>query len=206
MEIKLEGISKKYGSQWVFKDIQYHFKPNRKYALIGSNGAGKSTLINIIIGKIPSTRGEVSYKFEGAPISVDHFYKHLSIATTSMSLIEEFSLRELLHFHFKFRKPIKGITRDNIIDLLQLKKESRKYISNFSSGMKQRLKIGLALLTDSNILILDEPGSNLDEKSKEWYQELLMKFLGDRLLIIASNEKDDYRICDDMIDLSEFKT
>jgi ABC-type multidrug transport system ATPase subunit len=71
--------------------------------------------------------------------------------------------------------------------------------------MKQRLKIGLAILSQSSVLVLDEPGANLDAPSKQWFQSMLAEYLGQRILIIASNDPEDYKICDQFLDISEFK-
>ena len=205
MEIILENISKKYGSQWIFRNIDFHFEAKTKYALIGHNGAGKSTLLDILMGKIPYTKGKISYQVNGNIVGIDSIYKHLSVATTSMSLIEEFTLEEILQFHFRFRNIVKGLNQEDVLDLMELGKEKKKFISNFSSGMKQRLKIGLALFTDSSLLIFDEPGANLDLKSKQWFQTLLAKYLNDRTLLIASNDAEDYQICDHIMDIEDFK-
>lgn len=202
MNIKLENISKKFGTQWVFKDLNYLFEEGKKYALIGPNGSGKSTLLKIIIAKIPFTKGKIIYtNSTNKNVNAEDFFKYTSIATTSMSLIEEFSLEELLKFHFKFRKSIHQYSTSEILKILDLEKEKTKFISNFSSGMKQRLKIGLAILTESNVLILDEPGANLDDVAKLWYKTLLSDYLGGRMLIIASNEKSDYEMCDNIVEI-----
>ncbi|WP_235296846.1 ABC transporter ATP-binding protein [Portibacter marinus] len=205
MDIILENISKRYGSQWIFRNIDYRFTEQGRYAIIGSNGAGKSTLLQVVVGKIPFTKGEISYQTKDGPINVDQVFRKFSIATTAMALIEEFSLEEIVRFHFRFRKPIGDLELDELLNISELKKESKKYIRDFSSGMKQRLKLVLAVLTESEVVILDEPGANLDEASKLWYQRLLNDWLGERTLIVASNEAEDYKLCDQFLDLSLYK-
>lgn len=206
MEIEVKGVSKKYGSRWVFRDMNYHFHSGEKYALTGSNGAGKSTFLNIIVGKIPFTKGSIKYlDSQGSKVAVDDLYKHLSIATTSMNLIEEFKLAELIKFHFKFREEISQGIEKNFLEIIELQKEQKKFIKDFSSGMKQRLKIGLAILTNSDLLVLDEPGANLDEDAKEWYKDLLSKHTQNRTLIIASNDPQDYEICKHQVNIGDFK-
>ena len=204
MEINLEKVSKRYGARWIFKDLSFRFQEGGKYGLLGPNGSGKSTLLNIIVAKTPYTKGNITYSRAGKSITIDNVYREVSIATTSMSVIEEFTLEELIKFHFRFRVPIQNINLSEIYQLLDLEKERKKMISNFSSGMKQRLKIGLALFSDSSVLLLDEPGATLDEKSKKWYQENLAKYLNRRSLIIASNEARDYEICSDFLNISDF--
>lgn len=206
MHIYLDKVSKKFNRQLVFKDLTYHFQSGQRYAITGANGSGKSTLIQVIISKIPPSNGEISYKSNsGKVIRIDDVFKEFTIATTAMTLIEEFTLAEMINFHFKFKKPISKITSGQIPALLGLEKETKKYVGNFSSGMKQRLKIGLAVLSESSLLILDEPGANLDVNAKKWYQELLKKYLENRTLIIASNESEDYVICENLLELESFK-
>lgn len=206
MEIILDNISKKFGNQWVIKNLSFHFREHHKYAVIGANGSGKSTLLQIIISKIPFSKGKLQYfKSQNTEISPQDIYKHVTIATTAMNLIEEFTLNELLDFHFQFKKPIIDGSRKEILKIIQLENEGKKLISNFSSGMKQRLKIGLALLTDSDIVIFDEPGANLDEAAKLWYHELIEKYLNNRMLIVASNEITDYKMCSEYVNLGDYK-
>ncbi|MEO0873245.1 MAG: ATP-binding cassette domain-containing protein, partial [Bacteroidota bacterium] len=90
-------------------------------------------------------------------------------------------------------------------DRLGLKRARSRPIAQFSSGMKQRVKLALACCTAADYLLLDEPTTNLDEQGISWYQQLLQDFVGDRLLIIASNVADDYRICPTVIDVMTFK-
>lgn len=205
MKISIEGLGKKFGSRWIFRNIDMELTSPNRYALVGHNGAGKSTFLNVITSKIPTTKGTIKYEKQGKTISTDHIYRSMSVATTSMQLIEEFTLLEHITFHLKFRKVYNDISALDIIKLLELKSEKGKLISNFSSGMKQRVKIGLAILTISDILILDEPGSNLDVKSKEWYQKMMSEYMQERLVIVASNEESDYSMCNERIDISEYK-
>ena len=204
MKITLNKLSKRYGSQWIFKDVDFEFLDQGKYAIVGSNGSGKSTLLRILIAKIPFTKGHIRYETnDGVQVNPEEIYSKISVATTSMSLIEEFNLLELVQFHIKFRKPIDGISSDEILEILELSDEKKKLVSNFSSGMKQRLKIGLAILTESEILVLDEPGANLDEAAKSWFLNLLHKYLNKRMLVIASNESSDLIMCDQELNLSK---
>jgi ABC-type multidrug transport system ATPase subunit len=206
MHIYLDKVSKKFNRQLVFRELTYHFQSGQRYAITGANGSGKSTLLQVIINKIPPSKGKISYKSaSGKAISADDVFEEFSIATTAMTLIEEFKLEEMINFHFKFKKPISNIFKTEIPALLGLEKETKKYIGNFSSGMKQRLKIGLAVLSESSLLILDEPGANLDVNAKKWYQSLLKNHLKDRTVIIASNESEDYVLCENHLSLESFK-
>lgn len=122
-----------------------------------------------------------------------------------MDLIDEFTLREQLQFHFKMRAISPGFTIESIIDKLYLADAKDKNISNFSSGMKQRLKLGLAFFTESSILFLDEPGTNLDDQAFQWYKETLAEVPKERLILIATNQKNEYPEGTEILNLKSFK-
>jgi len=154
---------------------------------------------------VPST-GLIKYEYEGKQIEIDQFYQHLTYASPYLDLVEEFTLEELLNFHFKFKKIRTGFTKDELIKKMYLEDSKTKYVSNFSSGMKQRLKLGLALFSQASVTLLDEPTSNMDEKGAEWYTEQIASIMGSRMLIIASNQPFEYKITDRIIDLNSSNT
>lgn len=202
MKITLSGIGKRFNNrEWVIKNLDYTFEGSNAYAITGSNGSGKSTLTRIVSGIMPQTRGEICIESENKVIDPDDFYKELTYAAPYLDLIEEFTLNELLKFHFKFKTPIKGMNIPQLIDLMYLVKSKDKQIGNFSSGMKQRLKLGLAIFSNASVTILDEPTSNMDEKGLAWYMEQVNEILGSRLLIIASNQSNEYKFANEVIDL-----
>ena len=133
------------------------------------------------------------------------WHKQLTFCSPSQQLIEEFTLSELLSFHFKFRKLISGLSIDDLLINLNFQQSRHKIIRNFSSGMKQRLKLGLALFTESEYVLLDEPTTNMDEQGIHWYQENILKLLNDRSVIVSSNQKHEYEYCENHIHLLDFK-
>tara|TARA_R110002096_G_scaffold424334_1_gene632159 strand:+ start:259 stop:870 length:612 start_codon:yes stop_codon:yes gene_type:complete len=203
MNITLEGIGKRFNNrEWVIKNLDFSFEQNKTYAITGANGSGKSTLARIIAGITVPSAGSIRYDSEGQQVVIDQFYQHLTYASPYLDLVEEFTLEELLNFHFKFKKIQSGFTIDDLIQKMYLEDSKNKYISNFSSGMKQRLKLGLALFSQASVTLLDEPTSNMDEKGAEWYSEQIATIAGSRMLIIASNQAFEYKITDRIIDLN----
>ena len=89
---------------------------------------------------------------------------------------------------------------------MYLEKDADKLISNFSSGMKQRLKLGLAFFSESSIAFLDEPTSNLDEKGVNWYLENVREILNKKLVFISSNQKHEYDFCSELIHIPDHKS
>lgn len=166
MIVSLQNISKRFAQQEIIKDFSYTFEESKIYAIYGHNGVGKSTLLQIIAGTISPNEGTVSYTQQNKNIAVEEIYQHICIATPYLELIEDYSMEELLDFHFSFKKVLSGESIDTIYKLLPY--DRKKAIKNYSSGMKQRLKLVLALFTQSDMMLLDEPTANFDEEGIIW--------------------------------------
>ncbi|MEO1049820.1 MAG: ABC transporter ATP-binding protein [Bacteroidota bacterium] len=206
MKIIASDLSKRFGKEWVFKDFNFEFNANSAYAVTGANGSGKSTLLAILCGIMPPKSGQLQYFLNDQPIEGDDVYKYIGFSAPYMSIIEEFTLVEFLNFHFSFKKMIKGLSVADVIDKAYLTDAMDKPIKNFSSGMKQRVKLAQVFFSDTPVVFLDEPTSNLDVKGQEWYQNHLKGILDQgRLIIIASNEPKEYAVCQEKISLEEYK-
>lgn len=206
MNITLHNLGRRFNQEWIFKGIDYTFSSNNKYAILGPNGSGKSTLIKVLTGQLTPSEGKIQFLDKDVEIHVDDIYSHVSIAAPYIELIEEYTLRELLDFHFKFKSYLPNFTSERIIALLRMEKSADKGIKFFSSGMKQRVKLVLACCSMSKILFLDEPTSNMDVEGEEWYLELLSQtHLDDRILIIGSNQEKEYGFCNFNIQITDYK-
>ena len=190
MKLEACNLAKRFNREWIFKGFDYTFEPGKIYAITGPNGSGKSTLLRVLWGQMPASSGEVKHFVEGQ-VALADVYRHVAIATPYMELIEEFTLEEMIDFHFKFKNALPGMSRQEILAGLDLPDGAGKTIASFSSGMKQRLKLGLAFFTSTPFLFLDEPSTNLDERSFRWYRDLLAGFR-DRIVLIASNQAQEY--------------
>lgn len=205
MKINLEHIGRRFNREWIFRDVNYVFESGSSYAVLGANGAGKSTILQVISGSLSSSEGTISYSKDGVLLNPENVFEHLSMAAPYLELIEEFSLRELIDFHFRFKKYRSGLDRDLMIELMGLKHSEHKAIKNFSSGMKQRVKLGLAFCSDTEMVLLDEPASNLDQQGLEWYLSLVEKYTEDRILIICSNQLQEYSFCKNQLNVADYK-
>lgn len=205
MIIQVSGLGKKYAKEWIFRNLDYTFESRYAYAITGPNGSGKSTLLQILTGAFLPTEGRIHYSNKDIKIPDEAIYQHLDVVTPNLELIEEFSLNEFLAFHFKFKKLKAGITQNDFLKLVYLEKDRDKLIQNFSSGMKQRLKLGLAFFSESSICFLDEPTSNLDQEAIAWYTKHIQTIIRTKLVIISSNQKHEYDFCDSIINVPDFK-
>ncbi len=204
--IVLEEVAKKFQHKWIFKDLKCTFQKNDIVSVRGQNGAGKSTLLKIISGHLTPNQGAVSYlDHKEKQIARDDIYKEVAFAAPYISLLSRLNLSENIDFYRKFKSLQGGLDTKTLIDLMGLKSASHKELRFFSSGMLQRVKLALAMCTDSSILILDEPTSNLDEAGIVWYQETLKKYCKDRMVIIASNVEHDFTLCNRSISVLDFK-
>ena len=205
MHIKVQQVGKRYLRSWIFRGIDLEFQGDRIYGLTGHNGSGKSTLLQILAGFLSPSEGEIIFEEAGAAIKRDDIHKYLSFSSPYTELIEELTLEEHLKFHQKLRPFIDGLEVDALMDLMELSDEWDKQVRYFSSGMKQRLKLGLSILSNSSFILLDEPGSNLDSQSIQWYINLIRTYRRDRLLIIASNPEEDLSLCQERISIESYK-
>ena len=205
MIITLQNLGKRYRLEWVFRGIDYQFEQGIRYAIVGSNGSGKSTLMKTLSGHLSPSKGSVSFVKAGEKISVDEVYKQVSYAAPYIDLIEEFTLEEALVFHSKIKPLLPGLTPARIFDLLSLSRAQQKEIRHFSSGMKQRLKLALAICSDTPILLLDEPSTNLDQQGIDWYMQLVKEYTSTRLTIIASNDPHDVAFCNAQLNVLNYK-
>lgn len=205
MEVCFRNVSKRYRYEWIFRGIDFTFEAGKKYAILGPNGSGKSTLLKILAGHLTPSKGKVDFLLNNKKIEIDAVYKHISYAAPYIELIEEFSLTEAIQFHQKFKPFLKGIKKSDLIALLGFEKSKNKPVRFFSSGMKQRLKLVLAICSDTPLLLLDEPTTNLDTQGMEWYRDLVDQFAQNRSTIIASNVKVDYDFCDESLNILDYK-
>lgn len=199
-----ENLGKKYLNEWIFRNFDYTFETGTPYAIIGPNGSGKSTLLQTLSGSILSSVGNIEIRHNDIKETFDTGFRQFSIASPAQELIEELTLKEAYDFHSKFKK-ITCTSSTEFAELIQLKGNLQKPIKYFSSGMKQRLKLGFAFFSDSPVLLLDEPTSNLDKNGTSWYLETISKLIESKLIIVSSNQPYEYEFCKNVINIVSYK-
>ncbi|MFM6976922.1 MAG: ATP-binding cassette domain-containing protein [Sphingobacteriaceae bacterium] len=205
MEIVLENIGRRFNQEWIFRSVDFSFQSGHSYAILGPNGSGKSTLLQILAGSLSPSEGKITYRDKDLILDPDEVFSQLALAAPYLELIEDFTLQEMIDFHFKFKTYLPGIYSEKIIEILNLQKAENKAIRYFSSGMKQRTKLALAVLSHTPILILDEPTANFDEQGIAWYQNLMTNYAANRLVIVGSNQENEYRFCTHKLHLPDYK-
>lgn len=203
--ISLQNIGRRFNREWIFRGIDHTFETGNAYAILGPNGSGKSTLLQVLTGSLAPSAGTLTYSNNNIPIEVESTYAELSLATPYLELIEDFTLDEMVDFHFKFKKYGAGLDKSAVIDLLGLQSSRNKMIKYFSSGMKQRTKLALAFCSATAMLMLDEPTSNLDTQGVDWYLGLVETHAANRLTIVCSNQAHEYGFCKQVLYINDYK-
>lgn len=205
LSVHAENLGKRYVRQWIFRKLTYTFRLGEPCAITGPNGSGKSTLLKVLSGFQPATEGKCSLYLKGNPIPEEASFQYASIAAPYLELIEDFSLGELLKFHFSFKRVYGNASLEELAERMHLLAAWKKPVKHFSSGMKQRLRLGLAFYADSPLLLLDEPTSNLDLQGQQWYEQEIAKIVATKLTIIASNAPAEYQFCTNRLHLPDWK-
>lgn len=186
VQIELQNIGKKFGGKYIFRNLNKTFSSGDHVGIIGQNGSGKSTLIQIISGYLSASEGMVSY--EGVPS--DEIWKNISLCSPAMGLYEDFTLLEHLQFTHGLKPFEASYLVSEIPEILQLEKHATKALKYFSSGMKQRVKLGTALLAEVSCVFLDEPCAHLDKDAEKWFSDFVVSTKRDKTIVVASNDSE----------------
>ena len=210
MKIKLSNAGKRFNREWIFRRADLEFTSGSAYAITGPNGSGKSTLLQSVGGMLQLSEGAIQYAPDSnrdgnKQLAMEEAYRHTSFCAPYLDVIEEMTLKEFLQFHNQFKTFIAGFSVEKIIAVLGLEKAADKQIRYYSSGMKQRVKLAQAIFSDTAIILLDEPCSNLDDKGIQLYHSLIQDYCKDRLVIVCSNDPVEYGFCQTVLSVMDFK-
>jgi ABC-type multidrug transport system ATPase subunit len=206
LQVELSDIAKRFRKEWIFEGITTALEHHSAVSILGSNGSGKSTLAQIIAGYITPTQGSIVWKHNEIGIPRERLFKHVAICSPAVQLWEELTLKENVELFLQFKNMPSCLDYRDFAHLIQLEKHANHPLKTYSSGMKQRVKLGLSILCDAPLLILDEPCSHLDSAAVAWYQNLLNKNSDNRIIVVASNS-DEREIfgCNTSIDINRYR-
>lgn len=203
--VELKNIGKIYGKHWVFRNLELQLSAGERLAITGSNGSGKSTLLRIVSAYTQVSEGSVLFRINGNTCGKEDWAEHIAIAAPYLDLPENLSLSELISFHHQFKKLDPKLLLDPE-SFCQLPGAGSKRIADFSSGMKQRVRLALALGGKSEMVLLDEPLSNLDQSGIDWFHLLIQQQLNGRSMIIFSNHvQQELRNCERSVELDAYR-
>ncbi|MFM7765593.1 MAG: ATP-binding cassette domain-containing protein [Sphingomonadales bacterium] len=201
--IILKDCGKSFNRNWLFRNLNVTFQSGEKWAILGPNGSGKSTLGLLLCGQLTPTEGIIEYKNNQDSIPLNDLYNFVSLTSPALELNEDLNTEEIFGLHHKL-KPMQTANGAEVFASMAGfdKKTMQKPLATFSSGMKQRVKLGLATMSNTPLLILDEPFTNLDKAGEQFFYNLLERFGQNRLLVIASNREEEYAVCDRRLNVS----
>jgi len=213
MTISLSDAGKRFNREWIFRHFTHTFESGQSYAITGPNGSGKSTLLQVISGSMMLNEGKIQYSFNPdndrgnstTEFPTETIYKSVSICAPYLEVVEEMTLNEFLEFHHGFKPFIAGVSNEAIMSAVGLEKAANKQIRYYSSGMKQRVKLAQCIFSNTDIVLLDEPCTNLDAEGIEVYHQLISSYCTNRLVVVSSNDEVEYNFCKEKVSILNYK-
>jgi ABC-type multidrug transport system ATPase subunit len=204
IELSADNIAKNYGKKRVLNGISFRHQAT-VLGIAGSNGSGKSTLLKIISGLLKPTSGMIQWKINNDTLPPKDIIPHIGFSAPYIQLYEELTVKENLRFLVELQKNSAIEDINDLMSRFEIKKLQYSLYGNLSTGQQQRVKLASAVIKNPSILIMDEPGSNLDLKGKSLIKNLVQTFRDNgKMVIIASNLQDELNLCDHTIDLNNF--
>ena len=193
MELKTIGLTKKFGSKTAVNALNITLT-NGVYGLLGANGAGKTTLMRLLCNIQTPTSGKILLNGRNIVELGEKYRNLLGYLPQHFGYYPDFSAYDFLIYVSALKGLDEKAARKKSKELLEavdLSRESKHKIKTFSGGMKQRLGIAQAMLNDPRILILDEPTAGLDPKERVRLRELLADMAKDRIILVATHVVSD---------------
>jgi ABC-type multidrug transport system ATPase subunit len=205
MTISLSDTGKRFNREWIFRHFSYQFNQGHSYAITGANGSGKSTLLQVLSGSMHFNEGKCDWASAGKPVAPEKVFQQVSICAPYLEVVEEMTVTEFLDFHQSFKPFLAGVTTASAIEIVGLKAAADKQIRYYSSGMKQRVKLAQCIFSDTSLVLLDEPCTNLDLTGIDLYNSLIEQYCINRLVVVCSNDKTEYGFCEEIINIMDYK-
>jgi heme exporter protein A len=183
-------------------ELDFEFTAPGAVAVTGPNGSGKSTLLRILAGLLRPTSGATTVSVAGREHPPADRRDVLGLATPELAFYEEFTATENLVFAAEARglaAPARAAGA--VLDRVGLATRASDRVAAFSSGMKQRLRLAFALLHEPPILLLDEPGSHLDETGREAVRDVVARFAARGLVLLATNDPEEIQLAESRLEL-----
>jgi len=204
--IEVNNLKKVFGRRLIFKNIDFTLCETQSLIITGNNGSGKSTLVKILAGVLSFSSGSIKININGQEFDKEKYYEKIGLVSPYLVLYDEFSAYENLEMFSRIRGiKVEKEKIESILEEIGLIDRRKDLYRTFSSGMKQRMKYASAILHEPSILLVDEPTSNLDMPGKEFVQNLIERYRRDRVVIVATNENEDFRFADNVINLDSHK-
>jgi len=187
------SLSKKYSKQLLFSNLSLNLENGTSTAVTGCNGSGKSTLLKILSGLIESDSGSITLEVNKNRIDNYQFNNYIGFTSPEINPYPMLNAIENIKF---VMKDFCLKTCEELLNDFNLYKHRKKPVKEFSSGMIQRLRLITSIINRPDILILDEPGTNLDKEGKDILYHTIENYKKDRALVIATNDMAEVNLCE----------
>jgi ABC-type multidrug transport system ATPase subunit len=176
--IGCSGLGKRYGRRWLFRSLEITVQPGECLVILGQNGSGKSTLLKILAGILPPTEGTCSRPKD--------LRTGLGYAALDQAVYPALTVKE----HLILAAQLRGCPdrADELLELIGLQNAGEAAGRTLSTGMRARLKLGLAVQANPAVVLLDEPGAGLDESGRNIVAEIIEHHKADTAFILATND------------------
>lgn len=203
-DIKLtaENLTKKFNGKTIFENLNFELSRGSSTAITGRNGSGKSTLIKIIANLLMESSGKINLTVNGSAVKKENVYKYIGFVSPYLSLYDEFTGYENLKIISDIRAN-ESCDIPGVLKRVGLYERRHDLLKIYSSGMKQRLKIAFSLLHAPEIILLDEPTSNLDADGVKVVDDIAKEYTQNKILIIATNDEHEKSLCNNEINLNK---
>lgn len=203
IQLKADNLEKRFGQKTVFSNLTIE-TDTPVLGIAGINGSGKSTLLRCLAGLLKPSSGSVQWVIDGEQIKRTNLKNSLGYAAPYIQLYEELTVRENLEFIRNVRSLNSSNSISNLLEPLGADQLLERHFGELSTGQQQRIKLAAAIIHDPDILLLDEPGSNLDEAGKEIILSLVERYKNsNRMVVIASNQEYELALCNEIIELKK---
>jgi heme exporter protein A len=203
VSVRAEQLSHRFGQrQTGIAGLAFAFEGPGTVAVTGVNGSGKSTLLRILAGLLPPSAGSTSVRVDGREVRSRDRRTVLGLATPELAFYEEFTASENLVFAGETRglaSPARAAAE--ALEQVGLSPRAHDRVSSFSSGMKQRLRIAFALLHQPPLLLLDEPGSHLDDAGRDVVRAVVARQASRGLVLLATNDAQEVQLAGARLEL-----
>jgi ABC-type multidrug transport system ATPase subunit len=201
MKIESRDISKKFGKNLLFRNVNFSLSKGDSFYITGPNGSGKSTLLQILAGIQKPSSGSVVYTSDDKVIESSMYRNLYGFTGPQVNSYDMLTAAE--NILFTASQPVDEIKINEYLERFDLYRHRTKQVKYYSSGMKQRLRLIHALINNRGIIMLDEPCSNLDFRGRDIFYGIINEIKNNKILVIATNESDDINLCARGINLEQ---
>ena len=193
INIFADSVTKRFGSNLIFRDLTFSVSAGESFYITGANGAGKSTLLQILAGVQKPYSGSITWKQKNVTIIPEDYLKYSGFTSPQVNPYDMLTAVE--NIEFVSGPEVDAEMINKLLQRFNIHKERNRQVKLYSSGMKQRLKIINAIINNPPVIFLDEPGSNLDTQGKDILYSTIEELKPDKIIIIATNEPDEIKLC-----------